>query len=65
MNQLASDGVVLLGGPIGNGDDLLLIFDAPSEGDIRTILARDPWTLMSLLDVQRIESWTILLNSVL
>jgi uncharacterized protein YciI len=65
MDQLETERIVLLGGPLGTGNDFLLIFDAASEHSIRTILDRDPWTPMKLLDTKRIEPWTILLNSVL
>jgi uncharacterized protein YciI len=46
MDALAEEGVVILGGPIGDGDgeNALLIVDAKSEAAIRARLAEDPWT---------------------
>ena len=64
MNQLAADGFVLLGGPIGDAVELdfLLIIKAATEDEIHATLARDPWTPIGLLDVRKIERWTILLE---
>lgn len=39
MNRLAADGFVVLGGPLGESDDVLLIVDARSADDIRATLA--------------------------
>ncbi len=62
MNALAADGFVVLGGPLGDGAEVLLIVDASSEDAVRTRLAGDPWTSANLLVIVRIESWTILLD---
>ena len=62
MNALAAEGFVVLGGPLGDGPEVLLIIDAPSEDVIRTRLAVDPWSPASLLEIVRIEPWTILLE---
>ena len=63
MDQLAADGFVVLGGPLGDSGEFLLIVDAPGEGDIRTTLSRDPWSQSGLLDLHKIQGWTILLES--
>jgi len=63
MTALAAEGFVVLGGPLGEGEDTLLIVDAGSEEAIRTRLAADPWTKSALLDTGRVEPWTILLDS--
>lgn len=63
MNQLAADGFVVLGGPVGESGDVLLIIDAADEGEIITTLARDPWSQTGLLDAPKIQRWIILLES--
>ena len=63
MNALAAEGLIVLGGPLGGGEETLLIFDAPSEEAVRARLAADPWTTAGLLEIARIEPWTILLDS--
>ncbi len=63
MEALAEEGVVVLGGPLGEGDRrFLLIFNADSEKAIETLLATDPWTSMRLLQITKIEPWEILLE---
>ena len=62
MNALAAEGFVVLGGPIGTGEETLLIIDAESEDAVRARLAADPWTTAGLLEIGRVEPWTILLD---
>jgi uncharacterized protein YciI len=62
MNELADDGFVVLGGPLGDGTKVLLIVDAESEQDVLVRLAHDPWTPMGLLPIAKIERWEILLG---
>ena len=62
MNALAAERVIVLGGPIGNGEETLLIFDATDEEAVRARLAPDPWTTAGLLEIARVQPWTILLD---
>ena len=62
MNRLAADGFVILGGPVGESDDVLLIVDARSDDDIRATLAHDPWIQSQLLDIRSVRPWKILLD---
>jgi ketosteroid isomerase-like protein/uncharacterized protein YciI len=62
MNALAAEGFVVLGGPLGDGAETLLVVDATSEDAIAKRLANDPWTLTGLLEIGGIEPWTILLD---
>ena len=64
MNALAAEGFVVLGGPIGAGEeDTLLVIDADSEETLRARLATDPWTHAGLLEIARVDPWNILLDS--
>src|SRR5262245_9272696 len=63
MNALAAEGFVVLGGPLGSGEEVLLIIDAPDEATVRTRLAADPWSASGLLDIKSVEPWTILLDA--
>jgi uncharacterized protein YciI len=61
MNGLAAEGFVVLGGPLAGGETLLVI-DAAGEDLVRARLAGDPWSAAGLLEVARVEPWTILLD---
>ena len=63
MNALAAEGFVVLGGPLGSGEEVLLVVDATSEQVLRARLAADPWSGSGLLDIKSVEPWTILLDS--
>jgi uncharacterized protein len=64
MNALARDGVIVLGGPLGDGERTLLIVEAPSLDAARRVLEPDPWTAMNLLRIDSITPWHILLARV-
>ena len=62
MNALAADGFVVLGGPLGDGEEVLLVIHADSDEALRARLAADPWSGAGLLAIARVEPWTILLD---
>ena len=61
MDGLVEDGFVILGGPVGNGDRVLLLVEAESEDAVRATFARDPWS-DTHLKVETIEPWTLRLD---
>jgi uncharacterized protein YciI len=62
MDDLVDEGVVMLGGPLEGTNEVLLIFRAQSEAEIRQRLAADPWHRMGLLEVSRVMPWTLRLG---
>ena len=62
MNALVAEGFVVLGGPLGDGEEVLLLIDAESDEALRARLAADPWSGADLLAAARVEPWTILLD---
>jgi len=64
MDALTEEGVVILGGPIGEGDgeDVLLVVKVESEAAIRARLADDPWA-NDLLTIERVEPWSVWLRA--
>jgi uncharacterized protein len=62
MDGLVDSGFVLLGGPIGDGEQVLLAAEATDEREIKVRLGEDPWAPMGLLRIGAIQSWTIWLD---
>ncbi|MDX6447943.1 MAG: uncharacterized protein QOD08_406 [Gaiellaceae bacterium] len=62
MDGLVEDGFVVLGGPLGDGDEVLLVVRAGAEAEIEARLAADPWLPMEILRIAKIEPWEILLG---
>lgn len=63
MDELATDRFVVLGGPLGDEETVLLVVDAADENEIRSTLARDPWSKSGILEIQSIQLWTVLLQA--
>ena len=64
MDALAEDGMVILGGPVGDGDgeDTLLVVMAASEAVVRARLADDPWGT-DMLTIVSVEPWSVWLRA--
>ncbi len=64
MEGLVEDSVVVLGGPIGegDGDNALLVVDLDSEAKIRERLADDPWA-GSILTIASVRPWSVWLRA--
>ena len=62
MDGLVDDGFLVLGGPIGDGERTMHAIEAADEQAIHARFADDPWAPMGLLQVGKIEPWTIWLD---
>jgi uncharacterized protein YciI len=62
MDQLVDEGFIVLGGPLADGDRVLMAVEADDEHEIETRFAADPWRPMGLLVTARVEPWEILLR---
>jgi len=64
MDGLVDDGLIVLGGPLGDGQQgALLLAEAPGEGEIAARLGEDPWAAMGLLHVGTVQPWALWLDS--
>ena len=63
MDGLVNDGFIILGGPLGNGEQTLHVVEAADENEIATRLAEDPWASAGLLRIGTIERWALWLDS--
>jgi uncharacterized protein YciI len=62
MDELAADGFIVLGGPIGGGGHrAMLVVDAADEAEVRARLDADPWK-PHMLAIDSVRPWTILLE---
>jgi uncharacterized protein len=64
MDGLAEEGVVVLGGPVGegDGDSALLVADVDSEAAIRARLSEDPWA-GTILTIESVRPWSVWLRA--
>lgn len=63
MNALASEGFMVLGGPLAGSRDVLLIVRGKNEQEVEDRLAADCWTAKDLLRTVRISPWELRLGS--
>jgi len=63
MDGLVNDGFIILGGPVGDGEQTLHVVQAADEDQVRARLARDPWASAGLLRIGTIERWALWLDS--
>lgn len=61
MDGLVDVGFVVLGGPLADEHRVVLAVQAESEDEVRSTLARDPWSGTHLV-VDAVEAWTIRLD---
>ncbi len=62
MDGLVDDGFIILGGPIGDGEQTLHAVEAAGEHEIGARLAEDPWASAGLLRIATIEPWALWLD---
>jgi uncharacterized protein YciI len=62
MDGLASDGFILAGGPLGDGEHTLHMVDATDEREVAARMGEDPWAAMELLRVGALQRWSIWLG---
>src|SRR5260370_28715470 len=63
MDALVEDGFVVLGGPLDDGEKVLLIINAESRQAIEARLANDPWTPLGIRRIAKVERWESLLDA--
>ncbi len=61
MDRLVDDGTVLLGGPLVDELRVVLVVEAASADEVRSVLAGDPWAGSHLV-LTEVEPWTLRLD---
>ena len=64
MDSLVEEGLVVLGGPMGEGDgeNVLLVIDCDGESEIHARLAEDPWA-DGMLTTASVKPWSVWLRA--
>jgi hypothetical protein len=63
MDSLVAEGFVVLGGPVGDGERVLLAIEAADEQELRGRLVGDPWIAAGVLELALVKSWSIWLDA--
>ena len=61
MEKLVADGRIILGGPVGDGTDALLVVEAPDDDSVYIMLGDDPW-YGTILETAIVIPWDIWLD---
>lgn len=62
MDELVDEGFIVLGGPVGDRERVLMAVRADSADAVEARFAEDPWRPMGLLRTTTVEPWEILLD---
>ena len=62
MDGLVAEGMIILGGPLGDGEQTLHAIEAADEREIEKRLGGDPWASMGLLQIGSIQPWALWLD---
>ncbi len=63
MDSLLAEGFVVLGGPIGDGEEeVMLVVEAGTEREARARMEPDPWAPMGVLEIGSVQPWAIWLD---
>lgn len=62
MDDLVEGGFVILGGPIGDGEQALVIVEAADDGEVAARLEGDPWLTTGILQIGAVRPWAIWLD---
>lgn len=62
MNGLVASGFILLGGPLVDTPDVLLIVRAADAQQVEERLAADCWAAKDLLRIKQISPWSLRLR---
>lgn len=63
MDALVDEGFIVVGGPVGGGEQTLHAIEAADEAELRARLAEDPWASAGLLEIGTVEPWALWLDS--
>src|SRR5262245_14446720 len=63
MDRLLDEGFVIMGGPLDDGQQVLLIVAAADEEEVEAGLVGDPWEPLGILRTRGMQRWDVWLDS--
>ncbi|HEY3660397.1 MAG TPA: YciI family protein [Candidatus Udaeobacter sp.] len=62
IDQLVTEGFVLMGGPLVEEGGAMLIVNADNENEVRKKLKNDPWMKHGVLKLESVKRWQIFID---
>lgn len=62
LDDLVEEGFIVLGGPLDDGENAMLVIATADETEARHRLDGDPWISMGMLHVETVRRWSIWLD---
>jgi uncharacterized protein YciI len=63
IDQLVTEGFILMGGPLIDEGGALLIVNANDESEVRERLKNDPWFEEGILKLEAVKRWQIFIDA--
>jgi uncharacterized protein YciI len=63
IDRLATEGFILMGGPLVDDGGSLLIVNAEDENEAREKLKNDPWRDQGILKLESVKRWQIFIDA--
>jgi hypothetical protein len=62
MDALVDEGLIVVGGPVGNGDYTAHLVESDDRSRVSARLAQDPWAQDGHLKIGLLEPWSLWLD---
>ena len=63
MDRLFEQGMVIMGGPFTDGTGSLVLLEAETEDEVRTLLASDPFVVHDIFALSSLKQWQVFLDA--
>lgn len=59
LTGLNAEGRVVMAGPVGDGAGAMVVYEAPSEDEVRRLVEEDPYTLEGVAVDASLREWNV------
>lgn len=63
ITGLNADGKVVMAGPVGDGAGAMVLYEAPSEDEVRRLIEEDPYTIEGVTVETSVREWNVVVPS--